>query len=45
MSQKTVSKIFLADYSAWNIFFTGKSVCFYSIDCLFDSGSEWWTHA
>ena len=44
MSQKTVSMTFFTDHYTWNFFFTGKSVCFHSMDCLFDSDSLRQTH-
>ena len=36
---KMVSLIFFSDGCTQNFFFTGESVCFHSMDCLFDSGS------
>ena len=39
MSQNTISMTFFTDNYALNFFFTEESVCFHSMDCLFDSGS------
>ena len=36
ISQKTVSMTFFTDYCTRNFFFS--PVCFYSFDCLFNSG-------
>ena len=33
------SMTFFTDHCTGNIFFTGKSECFHSIDCLFNLGS------
>ena len=39
MSQKIISMTFFDDFCAWNIFFIVESVCFYSMDYLFNSSS------
>ena len=36
--QKTANMTFFTDNCSWNFFFTGDSVCFHCIDCLFDVG-------
>ena len=38
MSQNSGSITIFTHSCAWNIFFTGESLCFHSIDCLFNSG-------
>ena len=44
LTQKTVSMIFFTD--GWDpyLFFTGESVCFGVMICLFDSGLSWHTY-
>ena len=44
MSKKIISLTFFTDCYTQNFFFTKEGVCFYSIDCLFGSGSQWQTH-
>ena len=44
MSQKTVSMTFLTDCCARNVLSTSDSECFNSMDCLFNSGSQWATN-
>ena len=40
MLQSSVSMTFFMVCYAQNFFFTGESVSFFSVDCLYDSGSK-----
>ena len=42
--EKTASMIFFLDHCTWNVFFTGESMCFHFLNCLFDSGFYGQTH-
>ena len=43
MCQKTVCINFFTDHCAQNFFFTSESMCFHSMNCLFNSSLLWKT--
>ena len=44
LSPKTVHATLPTDGCILNIFFKGEFTCFHSMDCSFDSSSQWWCH-